>query len=79
MDREEIGRCLEAEVTEMRLRWLQVEVPRKVRDVVETLGVSEEWKRQRQADLRRQAVTGELHPLIACEQIEFVGSLTVNR
>lgn len=83
VEREVVGKRLEAEVAEMRSAWREREakagMDEAVRELMGLLGVSQEWKVEREAELRRQAVSGELHPLIAYEQIAFTRSLEVNR
>ncbi|MEV7889905.1 hypothetical protein ACWD3I_24945 [Streptomyces sp. NPDC002817] len=77
------GDRLEAEVARIRSAWrvrqMEVELAEEMRELLGLLGVSEEWKAERVAELRRQVLSGELHPLVACEQIAFTQSLVVNR
>lgn len=74
-ERERIGKRLETEVCKIRLAWLKGYADRATRDLLQALGVSEEWKRETVARLRQQAATGQLEPLIAYEQAAFVQSL----
>jgi hypothetical protein len=76
--RERLGQSLEADLREIRIAWLKRDTDQQMRALLQELGTSAEWKEEMVARLRAQGASGELHPLIAAEQIAFVQSLTVN-